>query len=102
VEFCSTFGLGNAMRPASSRAAKAACSVPHEGHNGSTLSDKPMSQPGAWRMIRRRAVAAGIAAEIGWHKFRATGIIAYLANGGALKHAQGKAAHESPANDETL
>ena len=25
------------------------------GHNGSTLSDKPMSQPDAWRMIRRRA-----------------------------------------------
>jgi hypothetical protein len=37
------------------------------GHNGSTLSDKPMSQPDAWRMIRRRAAAAGIAAEIGCH-----------------------------------
>src|ERR1700716_33010 len=31
------------------------------GHNGSSLSDKPMSQPDAWRMIRRRAAAAGIA-----------------------------------------
>jgi integrase len=30
------------------------------------------------------------------HTFRATGITAYLANGGALKHAQEMAAHESP------
>ncbi len=28
--------------------------------------------------------------------FRATGITAYLANGGALEHAQAMAAHESP------
>jgi site-specific recombinase XerD len=33
------------------------------GHNGSSLSDKPMSQPDVWRMIRRRAAAAGIAAR---------------------------------------
>jgi integrase len=66
------------------------------GHNGSVLSDKPMSQPDAWRMIRRRAATAGIAAEIGCHTFRATGITAYLANGGALEHAQEMAAHESP------
>ena len=66
------------------------------GHNGSTLSDKPMTQPDAWRMIRRRAAAAGIAAEIGCHTFRATGITAYLANGGALELAQEMAAHESP------
>jgi site-specific recombinase XerD len=59
-------------------------------------SDKPMSQPDAWRMIRRRAAAAGIAAEIGCHTFRATGITAYLSNGGALDHAQEMAAHESP------
>ena len=66
------------------------------GHNGTVLSDKPMSQPDAWRMIRRRAAAAGIAAPIGCHTFRATGITAYLANGGALEHAQEMAAHESP------
>ena len=29
------------------------------------------------------------------HTFRATGITAYLANGGALEHAQEMAAHES-------
>jgi integrase len=30
------------------------------------------------------------------HTFRATGITAYLANGGALKHTQEMAAHENP------
>src|SRR4051812_44938283 len=50
----------------------------------------------AWRMIRRRAIAVGIAEAIGCHTFRATGITAYLANGGALEHAQEMAAHESP------
>ena len=51
------------------------------GHNGRALSNKPMSQPDAWRMIRRRAAAAGIAAPIGCHTFRATGITAYLDHG---------------------
>jgi integrase len=55
-----------------------------------------MNQSDAWRMIRRRAVAVGIHAPIGNHTFRATGITAYLANGGALEHAQEMAAHESP------
>jgi site-specific recombinase XerD len=66
------------------------------GHAGVALSEQPMSQPDAWRMIRRRAAAAGIAAPIGNHSFRATGITAYLANGGALEHAQEMAGHESP------
>jgi integrase len=72
------------------------------GHNGSTLFDKPMTQPDAWRMIRRRAAAAGIAAEIGCHTFRATRITAYLANGSALEHAQEMAAHGEPAHDQAL
>jgi site-specific recombinase XerD len=54
-------------------------------HDATRLTDQPMAQPDAWRMIRRRAAAAGIAAEIGNHSFRATGITAYLANGGALE-----------------
>jgi site-specific recombinase XerD len=66
------------------------------GRGAATLSDLPMTQPDAWRMIRRRAAAAGIAAPIGNHSFRATGITAYLASGGALEHAQEMAAHESP------
>jgi site-specific recombinase XerD len=66
------------------------------GHKADALSDRPMSQSDAWLMIRRRAKAAGIDAPIGNHTFRATGITAYLANGGALEHAQEMAAHESP------
>ena len=66
------------------------------GHKANTLAGQPMRQVDAWRMIRRRAAAAGIMAPIGCHSFRATGITAYLANGGALEHAQAMAAHESP------
>ena len=66
------------------------------GHDATVLSEQPMNQSDAWRMIRRRAVAAGIHAPIGNHTFRATGITAYLANGGALEHAQEMAGHESP------
>jgi site-specific recombinase XerD len=66
------------------------------GHTATILSNQPMTQPDAWRMIRRRALAVGIAAPIGNHSFRATGITAYLANGGALEHAQEMAGHESP------
>ena len=65
-------------------------------HAAKVLTELPMTQPDAWRMIRRRAAAAGIAAPIGNHTFRATGITAYLANGGTLEHAQEMAAHESP------
>ena len=55
-----------------------------------------MDQSAAWRMIRRRTAATGINAPIGNHTMRATGITAYLANGGALEHDQEMAAHESP------
>ena len=54
-----------------------------------------MTQPDAWRMIRRRA-AAGIADAIGCHTFRSTGITAHLSNGGALDPAQEMAVHETP------
>ena len=66
------------------------------GHKADALTFKPMNQSAAWTMIRRRAAAAGILAPIGNHSFRATGITAYLENGGALEHAQAMAAHESP------
>jgi integrase len=65
-------------------------------HKATVLNEQPMAQADAWRMIRRRAAAAGIYAPIGNHTFRATGITAYLGNGGALEHAQSMAAHESP------
>ena len=67
------------------------CTAP--GYKADELSDRPMNQYAAWLMIRRRAAAAGITAPIGNHTFRATGITAYLANGGALEHVQEMAAH---------
>jgi integrase len=66
------------------------------GHKADMLSELAMNQSDTWCMIRRRAAVAGITAPIGCHTFRATGITAYLANGGALEHAQEMAAHESP------
>ena len=72
--------------------------VPHRApaQRQCRCTDRPMNQYAAWLMVRRRAAAAGITAPIGNHTFRATGITAYLANGGALEHAQEMAAHESP------
>jgi len=59
------------------------------------LTQEPLSQSDAWRMIRRRAFAAGILTKIGNHSFRATGITEYLKNGGKLEIAQQMANHES-------
>ena len=47
-------------------------------------------------MIKRRAAAAGLPASTCCHTFRATGITAYLSNGGTLEHAQQIAGHASP------
>ena len=47
-------------------------------------------------MIQRRARASGIKTKIGNHTFRATGITAYMKNGGKLETAQQIANHESP------
>jgi site-specific recombinase XerD len=55
-----------------------------------------MWQQDVYRMIRRRAAAAGIKTKIGNHTFRATGITAYLKNKGTLEHAQTLANHASP------
>jgi site-specific recombinase XerD len=60
------------------------------------LTANPMSQADAYRMIRRRAMAAGIKTRVGNHSFRATGITQYLRNGGRRELAQQMAAHESP------
>ena len=47
-------------------------------------------------MIKRRARNAGLPDSISCHTFRATGITAYLLNGGTLEKAQQIASHESP------
>ncbi|MCA8051259.1 integrase [Burkholderia sp. AU33423] len=59
------------------------------------LSDTPLPQANAYAMVRRRAVAAGIETAIGTHTFRATGITAYLQNGGSLENAAAMANHAS-------
>lgn len=59
------------------------------------LSDRAMGQADAFRMIQRRALAAGIRTHIGNHSFRATGITQYLKGGGKLEIAQQMANHES-------
>lgn len=60
-----------------------------------TLTGKHMTQSDVFRMIKRRAKDAGLKTAIGCHTFRATGITAYLTNGGKLEVAQQMAAHES-------
>ncbi len=60
------------------------------------LTGEGLWQQDAYRMIQRRAKAAGIETKIGNHTFRATGVTAYLKNGGTLETAQHIAAHESP------
>ena len=60
------------------------------------LSGRPLGRRAVLTMIKRRAVAAGLPATTCCHTFRATGITAYLSNGGTLEHAQRIAGHASP------
>lgn len=59
------------------------------------LSTTPLPQASAYQMVRRRAAAVGIETRIGNHSFRATGITAYLTNGGTLERAAAMANHAS-------
>ncbi len=60
------------------------------------FGDGRMSRQDVFRMIKRRCRDAALGAAANCHTFRATGITAYLLNGGTLEHAQAIAAHESP------
>jgi integrase/recombinase XerC len=53
-------------------------------------------------MIERRTAAAGIETRIGNHSFRATGITAYLKNGGTLEKAATMANHASTRDHPAL
>jgi integrase/recombinase XerC len=55
----------------------------------------PLPQADAYAMIRRRARSVGINIKIGNHTFRASGITAYLENGGSLNSAAAMANHAS-------
>ncbi|MBZ5635486.1 MAG: tyrosine-type recombinase/integrase [Acidobacteriia bacterium] len=60
------------------------------------LTLNPMTRTDVLRMIKRRALAAGLPYSTCCHTFRATGITAYLEQGGTIENAQAIAAHESP------
>jgi integrase len=60
------------------------------------LTDRPMHRNEVLAMVKRRARAVGLPANICCHSWRATGLTAYLSNGGLLEHAQQIAGHESP------
>ena len=66
-------------------------SMPRAGGMGA----RRMSRVDVFRMIKRRIKIVGLG-EANCHTFRATGITAYLLNGGTLERAQAIAAHESP------
>ena len=68
--------------------------VPTAAATADGAGRQPMAQDDAYRMIQARA-AADIRTHIGNHSFRATGITAYLKNGGRLEIAQQMANHES-------
>ncbi len=65
------------------------------GRGTNALTTTPLPQANAYAMIRRRAASAGIETKIGNHTFRATGITAYLKNGGTLEKAAVMANHAS-------
>jgi integrase len=59
------------------------------------LNGNPLPQANAYAMIQRRAKAVEITTKIGNHTFRATGVTAYLKNGGTLERAASMANHAS-------
>lgn len=60
------------------------------------LTANPITRTDVLRMVKRRAQEAGLPSSTCCHTFRATGITAYLENGGTIENAQAIAAHESP------
>jgi integrase len=58
-----------------------------QGRSG-RLTGQAMARADVYRMLGRRAAAAGVATRIGCHSWRARGITAYLENGGLLEQAQ--------------
>ena len=60
------------------------------------LGERRMSRVDVFRMVKRRVKAAEFGEAANCHTFRASGITAYLLNGGTLERAQAIAGHESP------
>ncbi len=66
-----------------------------QGRRQDALLRKGMTRQTALKMIKRRALEAGLPGEISNHSFRGTGITEYLRNGGDLEIAARIAGHES-------
>ena len=67
---------------------------------GMRLTGRALDRRLVLAMIKRRAWAAGLPPSTCCHTFRATGITAYLSNGGTLERAQQIAGHASPKTTE--
>ena len=65
------------------------------GRKDKKISQNTLPQANAYEMIGRRAKADKIERKVGNHTFRATGITAYLKNGGTLERAANMANHSS-------
>jgi integrase len=66
------------------------------------LTGNPLPQANAYAMIQRRAKSGGITTRVGNHTFRATGVTAYLKNGGTLECAARMAKPCLDTHDATL
>ena len=60
------------------------------------LGERRMNRVDVFRMVKRRVTTAELGSAANCHTFRASGITAYLLNGGTLERAQAIAGHESP------
>ncbi len=60
------------------------------------MAARSLFQSDILRMVKLRGKAIGLPESICCHTFRATGITAYLDNGGRIEKAQAIAAHASP------
>ena len=65
------------------------------GRNGEVTA-RSLFEADILRMVKVRGKAIGLPGSTCCHTFRATGITAYLENGGTIEKAQAIAAHASP------
>ena len=86
-EYVAVAGIGDDQRSPLFRSAI--------GRSGK-LSERGLVERNALDLVQRKARQAGVVTAICNHTFRATGITAYMENGGTLEKAQAIAAHESP------
>jgi hypothetical protein len=64
------------------------CGLSPYGRGPEVLSGERFTRGDAWKMVQRRAKAAGMNTEVCNHTFRGTGITTYLENGGTLEKAR--------------